>query len=305
MKILMLNPNQIQRYNWGHQLFRNEVGRQHDVKYVGSGFPNFDPNLSVKEIIKKLKWTPDLIMTYGWRYSKDYKGLEEIDNIAKAHITIDYGRPEGIKKQNKFFKRNQYNLNFAISLNAYRLLTSNNPDLKTCMLPFSVDTNIYKPLNIEKQNMVLAAFTDRIDVYPNRRKIKRVLNQMGVKTITKRVVHQGLINAINKCKITVTSNNIFKSLSMRYTETMACGGLLLCDKPEDLEYMGFENNKHLVIYKNIEDFKKKIKYYLNPKNDTERMRISKGGMKFVRRNHSCEVRVKQMTEMITKELGIK
>ena len=121
---------------------------------------------------------------------------------------------------------------------------------------------------------------------------------MKIKTVQKKVIHKQLINLINRCKITVTSNNIFASLSMRYTETLACGGFLLADKPEDFEYVGFKNGKHMILYDGIEDFKTKVQYYMNPKNDSERNKIAFTGMRFVRKNHSCERRVKQMTKHI-------
>jgi glycosyltransferase involved in cell wall biosynthesis len=302
MKILFLSPNQIHRYNWGHQLFRNEIGRQHDVIYYGEGFANFNKKLSVKEIIKQMKIIPDVIMTYGWRYSKDFKGLGEI-KIPKVHFTVDYGRKEGIKRQDDFFKQNKYDLNFAITQNALRLLRKNNPNLGSHILPFSVDINKYKKNNRKKEDIVLASFTDRADIYPNRKKIKRVIRQSKMRMIQKRIIHQALINTINRCKITVTSNNIFKSLSMRYTETLACGGFLLADEPEDLQLLGLENNKHLVIYNDLKDFEDKLKYYM--KKDTARNKIEKAGMEFVRNNHSCEVRVKQMTKIINNELNIK
>jgi len=91
---------------------------------------------------------------------------------------------------------------------------------------------------------------------------------------------------------------------MRYTETLACGGFLLADKPEDLESVGFEDGKHLVLYTDIKDFKEKVKYYMNPKHDSERQKIEKTGMKIVRENHSCKKRVEQMTKIINEVLGI-
>lgn len=45
MKILLLSPNQIYRYNWGHQLFRNEIGKHHEVIYYGEGYLNYNKNL--------------------------------------------------------------------------------------------------------------------------------------------------------------------------------------------------------------------------------------------------------------------
>lgn len=303
MRILFLSPNQINRYNRGHQLFRNEIGRQHKVLYYGQGFKGFNAKLTVPQIIKQKYGNskPDLIMTYGWRYSKDFQGLGDI-KVPKVHIVVDYGRPQGIPKQNKFMRGNKYDLLFSITQNAHRLLNDNIPEIPNFIIPFSVDTNIYKPLNIKKENVILAAFNARADIYPERAKIQKLLKNMGHKVITKKIIHQQLINAINRCKITITSNNIFKSLSMRYTETIACGGFLMADKPEDLEYVGLEDGKHLVIYKDIHDLKQKVDYYM--KHDKERNKIAKTGMNFVRENHSCEVRVKQMIDIIKRELSI-
>ena len=271
--------------------------------YYGAGFPHFNPQWSVQDIIKKKygKSQPDLVMTYGWRYSKDFKGLGSLD-IPKVHIVVDYGRPAGIPKQNKFMRRNKYDLLFSITRNANRLLKENIPEIPNFIIPFSVDTNIYKPLNMKKEDIILAAFNSRVDIYPNRSKIQKAIRQMGIRMIGKKIIHQKLINAINRCKITVTSNNIFSSLSMRYTETLACGGFLLADEPEDLDLVGLEDGKHLVIYNGIKDFKKKVRFYMQ--NDSVRDAICKQGMKFVRENHSCKIRVQQMTDIIHKELGI-
>lgn len=303
MKILLLSPNQLHRYNWGHQLFRNEIGKQTPVKYYGERFPGYNANLLVKQIInKKCEWTPDLILTYGWRYSLPFQGLGSITDIPKVHITVDYGRPEGIPLQNEFFSKNKYDLVFAITLNAERLLKKNNVCDNIQMLPFSVDTNVYKSMDVPKKNQILAAFTTRQDIYPNRTKAQIAARQTGYPVITKRVIQQKLINSINRSKICITSNNIFRSLSMRYTEVMACGGFLLADKPEDMEFLGFIDKKHFVVYNGMPDLKKKIKYYMT--HDKMREKIAKQGMDFVRKNHSCTKRVHDMLHIINKELGI-
>ena len=241
-------------------------------------------------------------MTYGWRYSKDFVGVSEID-VPKVHIIVDYGRESGIKKQDNFHRKNKYDLIFAITQRAAKLLETNTPEIPVRIIPFSVDTNIYKSLNIQKADMVLAAFNSRTDIYPNRNKIRKALNELGIKAVKKKIIHKNLVDMINKCKISVTSNNIFSSLSMRYTETLACGGFLLADKPDDLDYVGLEDGKHLVIYNGIKDFKKKVKYYMS--HDAERKKIEIAGMKFVRKNHSCKIRVKQMSDQIYDQFGIK
>ena len=103
---------------------------------------------------------------------------------------------------------------------------------------------------------------------------------------------------INQSKIFVTGNNLYNSLNMKFTEVMSCGTLLLANKPEDLDDVGFKNGEHLVIYNSLKDLKNKIKYYL--KNEKEREGIAQNGMKLVREKHSNEVRIQEITEIIKK-----
>lgn len=305
MKILVMGPNQINRYNWGHQLFKNEIGRQHDVIYYGrwhSGDKkhiNSNANLSVLKLVDK--YNPDILLTYS--YCKSIKGLSSIrnKNVLKVHISIDYVPPY-IKVQNKFFAIQKCDLVFGATTRAVNLLKKNKVCEKVHFLPFSADTNIYKKLNLPKINDVLAAYNCNPKRYSRRLKMIEILSGMKVKYNSSRVEHEDLIRAINDSKIVVTSNNVFKSLSMRYTETLACGSFFLTDMSEDSDRLGYIDGKHLVIYDDLEDFKNKVEYYLKPENEKEREEIAKFGMDHVRANHSCEVRVKEMTNIIIEEL---
>ncbi len=106
MNVLILSPNQISKYNWNHQLFRNEIGKSHNATYYGPGYPNYNSDLTVKEIIKLYykKNKPDLIMTYGYRYSKSFKGIGEITQIPHIHLTVDYFPPTG-KYNRRYYNR--------------------------------------------------------------------------------------------------------------------------------------------------------------------------------------------------------
>ncbi len=303
MKILLLNPNQIHRYNWGHQLYKNEVGKQHRVVYYGKGWPHFNPKLNVKQIVHNFCPDADLIMTYCWKYSKNFKGLDQITNIPKVHFALDYTENNFYQEQNTAYKQTKYDIIFAFSQRACKLLKKNNASENIVYHPFSVDTNIYREYqNIAKRNNILAAYTTKPTLYPNRIKIIKMLKKNFI-VISNRVVQKKLVEWINRAKITITSNNIYNSLSMRYTETLACGGFLLADRPDDLDLIGLEDGKHLVLYKDLKDLRGKCKYYM--KNDKVRNRIRIAGMNHVRKNHSCKVRVKQMTNAINERLGIK
>ncbi len=303
MYILLLSPNQIKKYNWGHQLFRNEIGRQHDVVYYGGKYPDYNPKLKAKDIIKKhCKRKPDIIMTYGWRYTLPFEGIDEIDDVLKVHIAVDYVKDP--KKYNKLLRKHGgYDIVFGITRRATKAMEKHNTCEKIHLLPFSVDTNIYRKLKSSKIYDVFASYNIRGDVYPGRKKIQRIVKNMGLKVVTKKIIHMGLIRTINSSKIAITHNNIHKSLSLKYTETLACGTLFLANMPEDLEVLRLEDGKHLIIYNDFNDFEDKVKYYL--KNAEEREKIAKQGMKFVRKNHSCEVRVQEFTKIIEEEFDIK
>lgn len=83
------------------------------------------------------------------------------------------------------------------------------------------------------------------------------------------IVCQSIIN-LNVCTDRTASDRIYK--------IMAAGGFLLTD---DWEGRQFEDGKDLVIYKDKDDLKEKIKYYLS--HDKERNKIAKTGHKSVQK----------------------
>jgi len=309
MKILLLNPNYIRRHNWGHQLFKNEFGRQHEVTYFGKGYKGFKPSLTVPQILKRLKIKFDLILTYESKYSRHFHGLGDITDIPKALIQIDYAlgidNYKGfakIENINKLINMNKPDLMFATSTSNVAAMKTTFDTDRAFILPFSVDINTYKNMNLKRTIDAMAVYSTNSDVYPNRRKVQNILKQMNISHFTNRVIHTGYVRKLNQSKMFIISNNINKRLSMKYTEAMACGALVLADEPEDLEIQGFKDGQHLVIYESFEDLKSKIQYYL--KHDSEREKIAKAGMTFVRKRHSCKMRVKQFTKIVKREFGI-
>jgi len=301
LKILIIQPNHIGKRYWGHQLFRNEIGRQHDVIYYGEGFKNYNIGLTLSQIINKFYGDskPDVLMTYfGVNFLKGISNsYDKVNDIFKVHMIIDY--MDGIMPATNInLKKHKYDLVFAVTGSAVNNLRENKICKRIEWLPFSVDINVYKNLYLEKTNDVLSSFSVREALYPNRGKIHDMLQEMKIENIFKKVMRNGLIKAINSSKIMITSNNKWKSLSMRYTETLACGGFLLADKPQDLDKLGYVDGKHLVIYNDLDDLREKIIYYLDPENEKEREKIASCGMKHVRANHNCKVRVKEMIDVI-------
>ena len=318
MKILFLCPTGIHKRNWGHQLFRNEFGRQHDVVYYGRGFKGCNRSMmNAQDIINNRckNKKPDIIMTYGAQ-CKEYTGIKQVKDVIKVHFLMDYQEP--IRPEHIVFKNNINTHNKRVIDHGYDFVfTTTNMSLQTlrkskivdpkmtAVFPFSVNTNQYRDLKIFKTNDVMAIYTINPLYYPDRNKIRLMLNTMKLKVESRKIIKTEMIKAMNQCKIIITSNNYWKSLSMRYTETLACGGFLLADKPDDLELVGLKDGEHLVIYKDLNDLKRKIEYYLDPKHEKEREQIAANGMEFVRKNHNCKVRVQQVIKFIKSRKGIK
>lgn len=310
MRILLLNPNQIKRFNWGHQLFKNEIGRQHEVTYYGKGFPNYNPELSIPKYInkRKIKGKPDfdLIITYETKWMRPFKGIENVD-IPKAHIISDYVKPRKNFKGfsvwptvDKHLLKLKPDIIFARTIRDVEDLKRNLNFEKVFFLPFSVDTNLYKNKNVPRNIDVMSSFTIRKDVYPLRHQIQRLLTNMPIKSSVGRVTNYRYIHTLNGSKIFVNSGSVYQRLTMKFTEVLACGTFLLTEEAEDMKAAGFEDGSYLVVFEDLHDLRRKIKYYL--KNKKLRRKIAKRGMDFVHANHSNKVRVKQMISKIEEEV---
>lgn len=307
MNILFLNPNQIGKRNWGHQLFKNEFAKHHNVVYYGKGFPNFNSKLTVPQIIKRAEVPFDMILTYQIKYCVDFLGLGEIKNIPKVHIQVDFKGRKRRKMRLRLFRRNKYDVIFVVTTAHLEALQAALKMDKMYLLPFSVDINKYKDLGLKRDVDVMAMFTAGKAIYPTRLKIQQLVKKLGAKSFVARqrkgkyeFVHDEYIKLINRAKIFVHGNNSYGDLNMKYSEVLACNTLFLTDRPVDFERVGFVDGEHLVLYKNLEDLRGKITYYLA--HEAERVRIAKQGMEFVRKYHSCGARVKQFTKIIQEVL---
>jgi len=306
MKILLLSPDQLGRYNWGHQLFRNEIGKHHDVVYYGDGYKGYNKR-SVADVIKQYN-DVDIILTYGYRYTLPFGNFKVPAHMKRVHIVIDLFPPhpggyKGSFNQYKpFISDTTFDLFFVRQRVQREYLKQLGCTVQSEWLPFSVDTNIYKKTDLAKVYDVITSSTSRADIYPNRIPVKQLVKSMNLKAVTGRVTHGEYVRYINKSKIAIISTNVFNSPNMKFTEFTSCGTFVLADKPQDFDELGFKDGEHLVLYKDISDLKDKIKYYLN--HDEEREEIAINGMNFVRKNHNNVVRVNQFTNIIKEGFNI-
>lgn len=305
MKILLLSINAPNHRSWGHQRFLNDLVLINDVVYYGPGYKGYNRKLTVPKVVKKYgKFDIMLTNHWGWRYGPlKYKWSSEVD-MPHVHLLLDYLPNHKLQMKNRRFRRYRFDLILARSPRVIKLLKKSNITIKSRFFPFSVDTKVYKKQEVEKIYDVITSSSgfNRPDKYPYRRKIVNLVKEMGLKAKTEQVLHFDYIKAINQSKIAIISNDVLKSLHIKYTEFLSCGTFVLAQKPNDFEVCGYKDKEHLVLYKNLQDLEKLIRYYLD--HSEERERIAKQGMEFVRKNHSNKVRVKEMTDIVMEELSL-
>lgn len=311
MKILCLGPNKMKDINWGHELFKKELSKQHEVRFYGSGYPDFNDSLPISKILlnyKKNGINFDILLTYEAKWVRKFRGFNQV-TIPKIHIQNDYVDPK-LKfpnfstwdNVNGILKIIEPTIILARSTKAVKDLKNNLKHDKVFFFPFSVDIERFTKLKMQKTIDVMCSYNDNKVIYPKRHLIKRESTRLRLHVFFRRVMHDRYIQHINKSKIFINSNSINNGVTMKFTEVLSCGTFLLTEKPEDLKRYGFENETHLITFENLEEFKTKVKYYL--KHEEVREKIALQGKEFVKENHSNTVRVKQFTDLVRRECGI-
>ncbi len=125
--------------------------------------------------------------------------------------------------------------------------------------------------------------------------LKRVKNKQTIEKIYSGFIdnEQDMAKAINKTKIVINMNSQgVSSLNYRTMQTLACKRLLISDERKELDL--FDNK--IPIYKNSEDLKEKILFYLH--NEQEYSRVTEYCEKNCREKYSSRQGVKYILDKI-------
>ena len=304
MKILFLAWNRFKKGSQGHELFRRDLAKSfsHTVFFYGRDYYcNYNPNITLSEIFA-LYGKPDVIFTnaeYRERYSPKgiFTALGNIKDILKVHYCGDYYGEMEVSDYNKHFEKVGYDLIFVPQSQYLRRFQKYGVGGQHIFLPYSVDISTYYNQHLNKNFDVIALLTRNEKC---RKRLRVFITRLDVRTSIQKVHFDPYVEKINEAKIFVTCNEKAKNLAWKYTEVLACGTLLMADKPEDFDKLGFKDGEHLILYDGLKDLGTKIEYFL--KHDREREKIADNGMRFVQKYHSNKVRIKQLMEILEQEL---
>ena len=191
---------------------------------------------------------------------------------------------------------------------------------KTHWLPFACDPDIHKPVETSPEEKTEwgseVAFVGSF--YPNRAQVLEKITDFGLKvwgpgwktlprdsTLKKRTRAQKLkpdewIKILSSSKVNLAIHFQDGKIpcyqaSPRVYETLACRSFLLVDEQRDVKSL-FQDRKHLAFFKDSEDLREKIDYYLN--HADERKEIAAHGYEEVIRKHTYMNRMEKMFSLI-------
>lgn len=297
MKVVWLGQ-QDHNLSWLNDL-RHVLSELCEVVAYGDG-EEFISEFDIKKIVRKEE--PNVIMIGSNQYK--FKNLNKC-KIPKALKCADPWA--NIWKHVKFIKENDVDLilmNYKCSTPEYR---KHLPNRKFGWLPHTVNSNLFRNLNLKRPIDVMCAGAGMLSHYPLRYLLFNEIPKMKeLNVFTSRghnLTFNEYVETINKSKIfafgnvnvKVGNSNVLIFAMAKTYEIMACGTLCVMDKPNMAEQLHFIPNKNFVeINKN--NFRSRIKYYIA--NDKERLKIARAGYETVMKYHTIQVRGRELKKQL-------
>jgi len=308
MKILLLyNKKNAPPWN-ASILIEKELKKKHQVEFFDLGqtpywtdfygklpfyFPKGFP-VSVQSVTKKSGSKFDLVIIIDAPGQYRLTGLKKL-NIPRVLWSFDTPEPDCFRFHNYF--KNDYSHIFTVHKDLIHKFGS-----ECKWLPGFCDPEIHKKYNLPKiydivfiGNLNLEGINAQL--YSKRIELLKLLGEKFNLKVFSGIYGQEMARIYSQSKI-VFNKSRRDDLNFRIFEAMACGSLLITDRPRPevgLEEF-FQDGKHLILYNNEKDLIEKVDYYL--KHEKEREEIALAGYKEVLEKHTIEHRTTQMLKIV-------
>ncbi|MCR4842586.1 MAG: glycosyltransferase [Eubacterium sp.] len=100
----------------------------------------------------------------------------------------------------------------------------------------------------------------------------------------------------SRINMNITLRSIYNGIPLRAMDIMAAGGFLMTNFQADF-LRHFKPGEEFVYYESQDDLMAKTEYYLS--HESERADIAAAGQEAIRKNHSFEVRMREIFELVT------
>ena len=280
----------------------------------------------IHDILQKLDIQPDFIFQYdiAWNntLAPNIEGLGETE-VATGCFVIDlHWNP---KARVRYFENNKIDVIFSATKHPF-LNVFPQYEEKLRWLPWSINPAVMKDYQLKKE--IDSLLMGLVFIDPTNRGIHELPNQIPQKgryafrdTVFRKMkdrddfvyhphpghlvkqrgnllVNERYAKELNRSKIFFTCGSRNESggiAVLKFFEAPACHTLLLAERNQDIEELGFVDGENYVAC-TVDNVVNKANYYLA--NEQERKRITKNGYEFVHQYHTNDQRAKQMVQEI-------
>jgi Glycosyl transferases group 1/DUF based on E. rectale Gene description (DUF3880) len=278
--------------NTGGNYFRKALGKSHDINYL-SERPQFitknDSGLPIQEILHDRE--VDLLLFIDPVGNSFPIGLEKM-NCPTAIYLVDVHQNLEQRLQLAYF----FDYVF-IAQKDYLPVFQENGITNSFWLPLACEPEIHQYSATQEERVYDIGFVgNRGLIGSQRRKLLDTLQQNFKVNDLSRKYSSEEIGSIYSQSYMVFNCAVNHDVNMRVFEALCSGRLLLTNAiPNGLEEL-FEDRKHLVIYRNLQELIKLAHYYLHHPN--EREAIAKAGQAEVLTKHTYQHRTEQILTTI-------
>lgn len=260
---------------------------------------------NIKDILEQLPTKPDFILInddIGGGFTLNVSGFVDI-NIPTGLFVNDVH--QYVQKREDYIKEN--NIKYLFSVVKDRFFQQY-PQFKDRFIwfPHYINSAIFREYKQPKEiDMLMMGAVN--NWYPLRQLILRHYKYdpnfvyqkhpgyYAFHDISDLLIGENYAKEINRAKLFFTCGSILNYPVLKYFEALACKTLLLAPTFPELEEIGFIPGKHFVPITK-DDFATKADYYLQ--HDSEREAIVEEGYRFIKENHTVQIRAEQLVKKI-------
>ena len=311
MRVLYLTPNFSNFFAATYHGMITSLEPHCEVTYYGPGHKLFDDcggSLDIQEVINLIYdgEEPDVIFMWdieGSGWAGNFTGLPRV-NCLKVLWSVDIHN-DAVPHRMPFIRE----MGIGLVLMTYdkAQVTHSAKTFQTlgCPIefyPFSVDPEMFKPMDIMKGIDVSLIGNMSSSYYPLRNKVHNVLKDSGFNYHHPSMsiyVREQFATHINESKICITGSSSYKYLVQKYYEVTACGTLLMADRCMDLTEQHFVDGLNFVEI-TADTVYEKVKYYLAKPDEAKE--IADLGRVNILRYHTHEIRGNELYGLLKKHV---